>query len=259
MFPALKPIILNSIAGEITGHPTINQGISLTNFFSQEVIDKIAEYAWGRFWTIFTTFGTTSAGLIGLIIVIRGIQLIADTIIHGYALHRLFGWSLHLLGAFWDSVTNLLLHLGTNRPPRSPTVSHQPLLTASEPKNSKEAPKSSTHNENTNSGKDHNITNTNLYPHSELKEELRRTHTILSKSNIFRMSHVPFTTLLRNLFNEILIKQSNNNEYLFHVHLQYKTYVIMSSGKDQENAKQKLAQNLYNTLINELKETNQNV
>ena len=84
MFPAEKQIILNSLAREITGHPTINQGISLSNLFNKDVIDKIAESAWGRFWT---NFGTTSTGLIGLIIIIRGIQLIADTIIQGYDIH----------------------------------------------------------------------------------------------------------------------------------------------------------------------------
>ena len=101
-------MIRNSISREITGYPTISRGISLTNLFNEDVIDKIAESAWGRFWIIFTSFRTTSAGLIGIIIIIKGIELIADTIIHGYALHRLFGWSFHLLGASWDSVTNLL-------------------------------------------------------------------------------------------------------------------------------------------------------
>ena len=91
MFPGEKPMILNSLATEITGHPTLNQGISLTNLIYQEVIDKFAESAWGRFWPLFTNFGTTSAVLTGIIIIIRGIKLIADTIIHGYALHRLFG------------------------------------------------------------------------------------------------------------------------------------------------------------------------
>ena len=42
-------MILNSLARRIKGHPTINQGILLTNLFNQEVIDKIAESAWGRF------------------------------------------------------------------------------------------------------------------------------------------------------------------------------------------------------------------
>ena len=69
--------------------------------------------ACGRFWTLFINFGTTSAGLIGFIIIITEIKIIADTIIHGYALHYLFGRSFHLLGTFWDAVTNLLLHLGT--------------------------------------------------------------------------------------------------------------------------------------------------
>ena len=87
MFPAENPMILNSLAREITGHLTINQGISLTNLFNKEVIDKIAESAWGRFWTIFISFGTTGAGLIGLAIIIRGIKLIADTIPHQKTQH----------------------------------------------------------------------------------------------------------------------------------------------------------------------------
>ena len=42
----------------------------------------------------------------------RLIKLMVDTIIHGYAIYRLYGFSIHLLGAIWNSVTQLLLHLG---------------------------------------------------------------------------------------------------------------------------------------------------
>ncbi|GAB1869250.1 hypothetical protein CAJAP_10329 [Camponotus japonicus] len=49
---------------------------------------------------------------IGIFIIIRLIKLVVDTIIHGYALHSIYGWSLHLLEAVWTSVTNLLLHIG---------------------------------------------------------------------------------------------------------------------------------------------------
>ena len=82
------------------------------------------------------------------------------------------------------------------------------------------------------------------------------------------MSNVPIITLLNKIIQqrgdppviyEILIEQTNNNECLFHVNLQYKNYIIINSGKDKENVKQKVAQNLYNALINESKETNQNV
>lgn len=30
---------------------------------------------------------------------------------HGYALHSIYGWSVYLIGAIWDSITNLLIHL----------------------------------------------------------------------------------------------------------------------------------------------------
>lgn len=32
--------------------------------------------------------------------------------VHGYALNTVYGWSIYLLGAIWDSLTQLLLHLG---------------------------------------------------------------------------------------------------------------------------------------------------
>lgn len=55
--------------------------------------------------------------MIGAYFCIRIIKLIIDTIIHGYALHTIYGWSIHLIGALWDSITNLLLHLakGSNQ------------------------------------------------------------------------------------------------------------------------------------------------
>ena len=81
------------------------------------------------------------------------------------------------------------------------------------------------------------------------------------------MSHVPFTTLLNKIIQqrgdppviyEILIEQTKNNECLFHVNLQYKNYIIMSSGKDKGNVKQRVAWNLYQTLINESEKYYQN-
>ena len=68
------------------------------------------------------------------------------------------------------------------------------------------------------------------------------------------MSHVPLTNLLIKLIQqkgdlpliyEILIEQTINNKYLFHVNLQYRNYIIMSSGKDKDNVKQRVARNSY--------------
>ncbi|KYN00133.1 hypothetical protein ALC62_09094 [Cyphomyrmex costatus] len=44
--------------------------------------------------------------------------------IHGYALHTMYGWSLHLVGAIWSSVTHLLLHLGNRRSSRPQEDTH---------------------------------------------------------------------------------------------------------------------------------------
>jgi len=44
------------------------------------------------------------------------IKLIIDTVIHGYTLHTMYRWSLNLIGALWDSVTKLLLHLARKPP-----------------------------------------------------------------------------------------------------------------------------------------------
>ena len=82
------------------------------------------------------------------------------------------------------------------------------------------------------------------------------------------MSHVPFTTLLKKIIQqrgdppliyEILIEQTNNIGFLFHVNLQFKNYIIMNSGEDKENVKQKVGQNSYNALINKSKEIIENV
>ena len=72
-------MLLNSSAREIIGHPTNNQGISLTNLFIKEVTDKTTKSAWGNYWTVFTSFGTTSAGIIGLIIILKRIMDIYAT------------------------------------------------------------------------------------------------------------------------------------------------------------------------------------
>ena len=112
VFPAEKAAILNNMARRITGEPTIDRGFSITTLLDEAAWDKKTKNTWDRMWNSFITFGTLSAGFIGVIIIFRMIKLIADTIIHGYALHTIYGWSIHLLGAIWSSVTNLLLHLG---------------------------------------------------------------------------------------------------------------------------------------------------
>ncbi|XP_077279178.1 uncharacterized protein LOC143906797 [Temnothorax americanus] len=117
MFPAKKVGILNTVARGVKGEPIITQAISLSYLLDEDSLQKITENAWRKIWGAFLIFGNATARLIGMYFFARTAKLIIDTIIHGYALHTIYGWSIHLVGALWDSVTNLLLHLarGTSK------------------------------------------------------------------------------------------------------------------------------------------------
>lgn len=112
MFPVEKPSMLNTLARGAMGQSVPPGSISLIHLLDEQSLDRIADSAGRKVWRGFMDFGSASAGILGIILILRLAKLVIDTIIHGYALHSMYGWSLHLLGAIWTSITNLLLHLG---------------------------------------------------------------------------------------------------------------------------------------------------
>lgn len=115
MFPAERPSVLNTVARGMMGQPTSINGGSFSNLLDEASIERIATSAWEKFWNRFLLFGNISAGVIGIYLIVRIVKLLLDTLVHGYALHTVYGWSMYLLGAIWDSLTQLLLHLGKER------------------------------------------------------------------------------------------------------------------------------------------------
>lgn len=111
MFPAEKPALLNTMARGMTGHSFQDGSVSMYNLLDEASLRKIAENTANKVWEGFVTFGSATAGIFGILIVVRLIKVAIDTIIHGYALHSAYGCSLYILGAIWSSLTNLLLHL----------------------------------------------------------------------------------------------------------------------------------------------------
>ncbi|CAD6243041.1 GSCOCG00012645001-RA-CDS [Cotesia congregata] len=110
MFTMEQTVVMETMAQQFTNH---SKGYpSLINALNEEVLEHLAESAWSKTWGKFTGFGTYCAGIIGIVMCFRAVKLVADTVVHGYALHTVYGWSLCLLGAVWDSMTHLLLHLG---------------------------------------------------------------------------------------------------------------------------------------------------
>lgn len=138
MFPVEKPAILSNIARGASGQTLPSGTVKFTTLLDENTIETISKSAGIKIWEHLVTFGSASAGILAIFIILRFIKLIIDTIIHGYALHTVYGWSLHLLGALWSSVTHLLIHIapsptpskedrtdgepaGTTAPPTTPT------------------------------------------------------------------------------------------------------------------------------------------
>lgn len=113
MFPVEKPSMLDTLAQGAMGHSIPQNRISMFNLMDTDSLERIAESASAKLWQGFVTFGSASAGVLAIIMIIRLIKLMVDSLIRGYALHTVYGWSIHLLGAIWSSITHLLLQLGS--------------------------------------------------------------------------------------------------------------------------------------------------
>lgn len=123
MFPAERPAVLNSMAHGLTGHHVQGNTVSLFNLLDEESLQKIVDSTTSKIWSGFITFGSATAGVMGIFLIIRFVKFAIDTAIHGYALHSAYGCTLHLVGAVWSSITHLLLHLAQG--PKHPTDTEQ--------------------------------------------------------------------------------------------------------------------------------------
>ncbi|KAL6418204.1 hypothetical protein ACFW04_012275 [Cataglyphis niger] len=117
MFPVEKPAMLNTIAQGAMGHAIPHGSVSLYNLMDEKSLEKIAENGGTRLWHGFITFGSANAGVLAIILLVRLAKLVIDSIIRGHAFHSVYGWTLHLLGAVWSSITHLLLQVGARGQP----------------------------------------------------------------------------------------------------------------------------------------------
>lgn len=125
MFPVEKPNMLNTIARGAMGHQIPPGSVSMMNLFDEDTLEKFADSTAERLWNGFMTFGSASAGVLAIILIIRLAKTIIDSIIRGYALHSVYGWSLHLVGAIWSSITHLLLQLAGRKNPQPTTTAEE--------------------------------------------------------------------------------------------------------------------------------------
>ncbi|APG78725.1 putative glycoprotein [Hubei chuvirus-like virus 3] len=89
------------------------QDLSVSGMMDDASIDAIANRYFTRVVGVFSVIGNVSASFLGCYVVLRLMKLVFDTLIHGKAIYEIYGFSLALLGAIWDSATTYLLHRGT--------------------------------------------------------------------------------------------------------------------------------------------------
>ncbi|CAB0039224.1 unnamed protein product [Trichogramma brassicae] len=154
VFPIERPSILNKIAMGFAGRQIDGSDINIGPFLNEEMLNKIASSTWSRLLSGFMSFGTISAGFIGFLMLCRLIKLVVDTAIHGYAIYSIYGFNIRLLGSIWNSVTQLLLHLGHQQQQRQNQYQNQdqgqtqaaiedaqePLVASAPPRNETEKP-----------------------------------------------------------------------------------------------------------------------
>ena len=134
MFPMEKSALLNTIARQMSGQEDI-QSEAIKGILTEKTIWHIIQHGWDIFIEKLIACGSISAAIIMVIIIGQAIKLIIDTIIRGYTLHAIYGFSIHIVGAIFSSITHLLIQLGNKesfilllpKPPTKPGI-HCPLI-----------------------------------------------------------------------------------------------------------------------------------
>ncbi|KAI4472910.1 hypothetical protein M0804_015560 [Polistes exclamans] len=99
ILPIEQPSILNNIARGATGQKVQTETLNFMNFVSRNEFNKFAESFTSKVWNGLLKFGSVSAAIRGVMFIFKIIKLVVDSILRGYALHTVYGWSIHLLGA----------------------------------------------------------------------------------------------------------------------------------------------------------------
>lgn len=115
MFPSEREAVSSTIAMSAMSYSHDTQGLHLGDFIPQNAIETAINKYMNYMWKIFFTIGHVSSTFLGMYLCWRVLKFTIDTVIHGYHLHTLFGWSWKIIAMFWDSITYCLIHLQTKK------------------------------------------------------------------------------------------------------------------------------------------------
>jgi hypothetical protein len=94
MFPVESVALINTLARTTAGHRVLASSISLTDFLNKDTLNKIAISASEKLWDGFLQFGTASAGVIGVWIILKLVKMIIQQYMVMHCIQHMAG--LHL-------------------------------------------------------------------------------------------------------------------------------------------------------------------
>ncbi|AJG39068.1 glycoprotein [Wuchang Cockroach Virus 3] len=125
LYAGEREAIENIVVRGVSGSSVDLQGINGIHIIPDEALHDAANKYWTKLWGWFSGFGNISAGVIGVIMVFRLIKFLLDSIVHGKALYEIYGLSIYLVGAIWDSVTTYLIHRRYSKASYKSETDHQ--------------------------------------------------------------------------------------------------------------------------------------
>lgn len=121
LFSSTNAAVLQQVAQGIVGERVaFDERMNVLNLMSEDSLSRFTENTVKKLWSKFVTFGSVSAGVMMIFTIIGLIKYILNTLIHGYALYKIYGFGLRLLAALWGTIANLLLHAANG-----PVLHHQ--------------------------------------------------------------------------------------------------------------------------------------
>ena len=106
MFPMERQSILNDVARSINNEP-VHDYQGFQNLISENLLESMLTKKLNFLWTKAQIFGQFSSGFIAILMIFSTVKMIIETLVRGYTLHKIFGFSFKLLGEIFSSVTHL--------------------------------------------------------------------------------------------------------------------------------------------------------
>lgn len=120
--PKVREAVMTNIVRKMSGLST-EQHYDITSSITAESLETAVKNTFTRIWNVFTLFGTTMSGIIGVWLIFKFISSIATTMFNCAAIYRTTGISFKLLGAIFTSLTSYFVATSsrTNHHPKPDT------------------------------------------------------------------------------------------------------------------------------------------